>query len=339
MNAFVTGSTGLLGSNLVQQLLEAGYCVKALARSAEKAKRLLGAHPNLTIVVGDMEEITGFAPALAGCDLLFHCAAYFREYFGNGDHWPKLKRINVDGTIELFTQAERHGLQKVIYVSSSAVIGNGTHGQPGDESTPPGIMSAENLYAKSKVLAEEAIAQWLQSHHLPVVLILPTWMYGPQDAAPTAAGQLVIDFLNRNLPAIIPGGSAVVDVRDVASAMIAAVEKGKSGERYIINNEYQSLAAINRLLAKISGAPAPRIHIPYPAALLLAWLSEGVARLRGTETLITVNGIRTMKNGHDVSAAKAKRELGFQPRPFEATLRDTVNWYRKFQPEKLGSAS
>jgi dihydroflavonol-4-reductase len=339
MNAFVTGSTGLLGSNLVKQLLGGGHTVKALARSAAKAQQLLGTHPNLTVVVGDLEDIPSFAPQMAGCDLLFHCAAYFREYFGRGDHWPKLKRINVDGTIALLTQAEQQGVQKVIYVSSSAVIGNGAHGGLGDESTPPGAMSVDNLYAKSKVLAEEAISEWLKTHQLPVVLILPTWMYGPQDAAPTGAGQLVLDFLNRNLPAVVPGGSAVVDVRDVAEAMIAAVDKGKSGERYIINNHYQSLAGINQLLAKISNVPAPRIHIPYPAALLLPWLSESAARLRGTETLITVSGIRTMKNGHDVSAAKAKRELGFQPRPFEETLRDTINWYRQFQPEKVGNAS
>lgn len=338
MNAFVTGSTGLLGSNLVKQLLDGGHKVKALARSSAKAQRLLGVHPNLTIVEGDLADIPSFAPQMAGCDLLFHCAAYFREYFGQGDHWPKLKAINVDGTIALLTQAEQQGVQKVIYVSSSAVIGNGVNGKAGDESTPPGVMTADNLYAKSKVLAEEAIAKWLPHHQLPVVLILPTWMYGPQDAAPTAAGQLVIDFLNRNLPAIIPGGSAVVDARDVASAMIAAVAKGKNGERYIINNQYQSLASINQLLAKLSKVPAPRLHIPYPAALLLAWLAETMARLRGTETLITINGIRTMKNGHNVSAAKAKRDLDFQPRPFEETLLDTINWYRQFQPEKVGQA-
>lgn len=338
MNAFVTGSTGLLGSNLVKQLLESGHTVKALARSAAKAQQLLGTHPNLTIVVGDLEDIPGFAPQMAGCDLLFHCAAYFREYFGQGDHWPKLKRINVDGTIALLNQSEQLGLQKVIYVSSSAVIGHGANGKPGDESTPPGAMITDNLYAKSKLLAEEAIAKWLPDHQLPVVLILPTWMYGPQDVAPTGAGQLVLDFLNRKLPGVVPGGSAVVDARDVAAAMIAAVEKGKSGERYIISNHYHSLADINRLLAKVSQVPAPRIHIPYPVALLVAWVSETTARLRGTDTLITVNGIRTMKNSHAVSATKAERELDFRPRSFEETLRDTINWYRQFQPEKVGQA-
>ena len=336
MNAFVTGSTGLLGSNLVKQLLDGGYTVKALARSASKAQQLLGTHPKLTIVVGDMENIPSFAAQMAGSDLLFHCAAYFREYYGQGDHWAKLKRINVDGTIELFTQAEEKGVQKVIYVSSSATIGRGPNGQPGDESTPPGALTAGNLYAQSKVLAEEAIATWLKSHSLPVVLILPTWMYGPQDAAPTGAGQLILDYLNRNLPGVVPGGSAVVDARDVANAMITAVEKGKSGERYIISNQFQTLGHINQLLAKISNVPAPRMYIPYPVALLVAWCSETVARLRGTETLITVNGIRTMKNALDVSAAKAKRELGFHPRSFEETLRDTINWYRQFQPEKVG---
>lgn len=335
MNAFVTGSTGLLGSNLIKLLLEQGWQVTALARSSEKARRQLGDSPNLTIVQGDMEEIAGFAAKMKGCDLLFHVAAYFREYYGSGDHWAMLEKINIKGTVSLLDEALKQGIQKVIYVSSSGVIGVPDNGKPGDEATPPGDMQTQNLYMKSKVLAEQAIAEWHKTHSLPVVLILPTWMWGPQDAAPTAAGQLTLDFLNRNLPAIVPGGSSVVDARDVAQMMIAAVEKGKSGERYIINNEFWSITHIASTLEKITGVAAPKVHLPYPVALSVAWLSETMARLRGTETLLTVSGIRTMQHGHNVTAAKAQRELGFRPRPFTETLRDTVAWYQQNQPEKI----
>jgi dihydroflavonol-4-reductase len=339
MKAFVTGSTGLLGSNLTRLLLEQGYEVVALARSPEKARAQLGQSARLSVVRGDIEDNATFVDKLAGCDVLFHCAAYFRESFGSGDHWPKLKRINVDGTIDLLNKAEAAGVKRVIYVSSSATIGHSADGRPGDESTPPDANLDGQLYAQSKVLAEQEIAKWLKTHALPVVLILPTWIYGPQDAAPTAAGQLVIDFLNRQLPAIPPGGSAIVDVRDVAQGMINAVERGRSGERYILNNEYQSLVSINALLEKISGVPATKVHLSYPIAVGMAWVMQTLAALQGKDALITVAGIRTMQNGRDTNAAKARRELGFAPRPFADTLRDTVAWFRANQPDKLKGSS
>jgi dihydroflavonol-4-reductase len=337
MKAFVTGSTGLLGSNLVKQLLEQGHEITALARSPEKAHKQLGSSPHLTVVKGDIEDNATFADALRGCDVLFHTAAYFREYLGSGtDHWAKLQRINVEGTIDLLNRAEQAGINKVIYVSSSGIF-DATSGEVINESTPPGPFQEQNLYFKSKVLAEQRIAEWLakRSHALPVVLMLPTWIWGPGDAAPTAAGQLTLDFLNGKLPAIIEGRSTIVDARDVAQAMINAVEKGRSGERYIIANRQVTLEEIMMTLEKVSGVRSPRLRISYPVALLMAYASEAMARLRGTETLITVTGIRTLQDRSQVDASKAQRELGHRPRPVEDTLRDAVAWYRANQPEKI----
>ncbi len=326
MKAFVTGSTGLLGSNLVHLLSEQGHEVKALARARDKARQIL-ADTRAEIVVGDMENIEGFAAELEGSDVLFHTAAYFREYLSSGNHWPMLEKINIQGTIKLLTEAEKRGVKKVIYVSSSSVIGGGPNGEPGDESSEPGSDIEENLYAKSKVLAEQAIGQWLKTHALPVVLILPTVIYGPSDAGPTGAGKVILDFLHQRLPGIPPGGFSVIDARDVAQAMINAVEQGRSGERYIINNRLYSIGEILQMLENITGVPAPTRRIPYPVALAVAWLSETRARLTGGDTAVTVNGIRVLRVGRQVKADKAKRELGLTVRPFEDTLRDEVNWY------------
>jgi dihydroflavonol-4-reductase len=326
MKAFVTGSTGLLGSNLVHLLSAQGHEVKALARSRDKARQILG-DTRAEIVVGDMQDIEGFTAALKGSDVLFHTAAYFREYFGPGDHWATLNKINVEATIHLLTEAEKRGVKKVIYVSSSNVIGLKPGGEPGDESTPPDSRSAENLYSKSKVLAEQAIAAWLKTHALPVVLILPSAMFGPHDAAPTSAGKIVLDCLHRRLPGIPPGGFSVVDARDVAQAMLNAVERGKSGERYIVNNRYHSLGEILHLLETITGVPAPTRRIPYPLALAVGWLSETRARLTGTESAATINGVRILRAALRVKSDRAERELGVTFRPFEDTLRDEVNWY------------
>jgi len=337
MNTFVTGSTGLVGSNLVRLLLNQGHKVTALARNPEKALRQLGESPNLVIVKGDIEDNAGFAASMQGCDVLFHTAAYFREYFGNGDHWERLKRINVEGTIDLLTRAEQLGVKKVIYVSSSGVL-DASSGQKVDESTGSGPTQEENLYFKSKILAEQRIADWLKTHHLPVVLILPTWIWGPGDAAPTTAGQMVLDFLNKKLPGVVEGSSSLVDSRDVAQAMLNAVEFGRSGERYIVANQKVTLSEIMVMLEKVSGVPAPKMYIPYFMALAVAFMSETMARLRGKDTLITVRGVRTLQDKSSFDASKAQRELKVTPRPLEQTLRDAVKWYVENQPEKVNGA-
>lgn len=325
MKAFVTGSTGLLGSNLVYALLEAGYEVKALVRSPEKARKQFGDLP-IHYVQGDMEDVAAFAHELLGSDVLFHTAAYFREFFGLGDHWDMLEKINVHGTIELFNHAEKHGVKKTIYVSSSGVIGMKPDGSAGDENTPPDAATLDNLYFRSKVVAETKIAEWLKTHQMPVVLILPTAIFGPRDAAPTASGQLIIDFLEGKLPAIPPGGFSVVDARDVAAAMIAAVEKGKSGERYIINNSYYDVDSILDILAKLTGRPKPAFKLPVFMALAFAYVSEFQSRFTGQDPIVMVNGVKTLASRRAVRSIKTE-VLGIKPRPFELSLHDELRWF------------
>lgn len=328
MKAFVTGSTGLLGTNLVRLLVEQGHSVKALARSREKAQQVIGDLPNVEIIIGDMEDIPGFAGHMAGCDVLFHTAAYFREYYQPGDHWKTLETINITGTVRVLEEAEKHGVKKAIYVSSSGVIGRTADGSPADETTPPGKFNYSNLYFKSKILAEEAVFQFLKTHTLPVVLILPGWMFGPYDNAPTSAGQIVLDLLDRKLPGIPPGGNIIADARDVAQGMINAVERGRSGERYIIDGHFHSINELVQIIAKVSGVPGPTLRFPYPMLLVYAWVSETIARLTGSSTLIAVEGIRTLNNPIYTTSAKAVRELGVTYRPLEETLRDEVAYYR-----------
>lgn len=241
---------------------------------------------------------------VAGCDVLFHTAAYFREYYQPGDHWKTLEAINVAGTMQLLAAAEQHGVSKVIYTSSNGVTGAPVAGQPGDETTPPDAISMDNLYFRSKVLAERKIDEFLQKSALPVVLILPAWMFGPGDAAPTTCGQIVLDFLNRRLPGIIDGGGAPVDVRDVAQAMINAV-------------------------------PRPTRRIPYGVSLVYAWFAETFSRLTGKPTLVTINGVKTVRYRRLTNSAKARRELDATFRPLSETLRDEVAWFRQHRPELL----
>jgi dihydroflavonol-4-reductase len=326
MRAFVTGATGLLGSNIVSALLADGHEVTGLVRSEQKAAR---AFPKgeVKLVAGDMCDVAAFTPALKGCDVLFHTAAYFREYYQPGDHKAVLEKVNVQATIDLLIAAEKSGLRKAVYISSSGVIG-GTAEGPGNEETLPDELATSNLYFASKISAELAIGRFLKERALPVVLILPGWMWGPGDWAPTASGQLVLDFLNRKLPGIVEGGASIADARDVARATLTAMDRGHSGERYIVGGRYFELAEVLTALERITGVPAPKRHIPYPLALAVGFASESWARLSGHPSLVTVEGIKTMHARKAVTSEKAITELAASFRPFEETVRDEVEWFR-----------
>jgi dihydroflavonol-4-reductase len=337
MRAFVTGSTGLLGNNLVRALLAAGHEVVALARSRSKAQRQF-AGLKLEIVEGDILKPESFVAALKRCDLFFHTAAFFREYYQPGDHQQTLRATNIDATIALLDAAEAAGIKKTIYVSSSGVIGMKPDGSPGDETSAPDTLSLQNLYFRSKVEAEEAVFAWIKAHRMPVVLILPGWMFGPGDAAPTGAGGFLLDHLNRRLPGKLQGTIDIVDARDVASAMVAALEHGRPGERYIVGGEETTIAALHETIAQVSGVPAPSLDLPTPLVAMLARFSDAVAALTRRPSAIPLEGIRTLTANKSASSAKAIRELGATFRPLSETIRDTVAWYAEQQPENVAQA-
>ncbi len=327
MKAFVTGATGLLGNNLVRALLAEGHTVRALVRSETKAWRLLG-DTGAELVLGNMDAVPRFAGALAGCDVVFHTAAYFREYYGAGDHGPKLEAINVSGTLALAEAARARGVRRMVHMSSAGTIGLRADGSPGNEDTPPAPIARKNLYFKSKVVAAERLSELAQRIGLDVVQVLPGWMFGPWDAAPTSSGRLVLDFLAGTLRAIPPGGMNAVDARDVAAGMIRAADRGRPGNKYILGGSFVTLGDIADTLAEITGLPAPHARIPYPVAWAYASFAETWARITGGETLISVVAVRAMHAKLHVSSARAERWLGWHHRPLRETLLDEVAWYR-----------
>ncbi len=324
--AFVTGATGLLGSNLCQLLKEQGWQVKGLVRSIDKAKRFLGSSA-VELIQGDMENVPAFAQALKGVDVVFHTAAFFREYYQPGHHWEKMKRINVDATMELLQAAEARGVGRTIFTSSSGVIQTYPD-RAATETAPYSKFAQKNLYFKTKVLAEREIYRFLDTSRMDVVMILPGWMMGPGDAAPTSAGQMVLDLLASKLPGIINGGASLTDARDVAAAMVIAAEQGERGERYIVAGPLKTMKDIALELEAISGVKAPRMEIPDWLALSIAWLLETWAGLTGGVNPMPLAGIQTLLEKANLSSAKADQELGVTFRPFRNTLKDTVLWYQ-----------
>ncbi|MEM7138369.1 MAG: NAD-dependent epimerase/dehydratase family protein [Myxococcota bacterium] len=327
MKAFVTGSTGLLGNNLVRELLAGGHEVVGLTRSAEKFDRMLG-DTAAAPVVGDIQEVDVFADQIRGCDVVFHTAAYFREYYGKGDHVAELEKINVDATLTLMDAADARGVPVFVHTSSSGTIGSGPNGEPGDEDCPAPEKQLRNLYFRSKVEGDAKIRAYQAQQGMRVVQILPGWMWGPGDAGPTGAGQIVLDFMDGKFPAVPEGGSSVVDARDVAAAMIKAVDQ-PHGERFIVGGVYHSLRELIDLLAEATGRPSPKGNLPSWLAIGYAHAAEAWASLTGGRAAANLEGVRTMAGKHRVNSAKAEAALGATFRPIDETVRDVVGWYQE----------
>ena len=327
--AFVTGSTGLLGNNLVHLLAGRGVRVKALARSREKASQQFAGIQG-EIIEGDMLDVARFAPALAGCDALFHTAAHFRDSYKGGKHWDRLLAVNVEGTGRLLEAAHAAGVRRAVHTSSIAVL-NGRAGQLIDETMERREADADDYY-RSKILADRAVRAFLDGHpDMFVAMVLPGWMFGPGDVGPTSSGQLVMDFFRRKLPGRIPGSFSVVDARDVARHQVAALERGRSGERYLAAGRHMTMDDLFPLLAEVSGVAAPTRRIPLAMLRALAAGYELYAGITGKPVLVSRASVKLLAQEADRSHydhVKSERELGCAFRPTAETLADTVAWYR-----------
>ncbi|MBC7941846.1 MAG: SDR family oxidoreductase [Chitinophagaceae bacterium] len=339
--AFVTGSTGLLGNNLVRALVARGVSVRALARSPDKARRQFAGLAGVHVVQGDMAEVARFAPALSGCDVLFHTAAFFRESYTGGSHRKALLKTNVVSWRTLLEQAFNHGIRRVVNTSSIGVL-DGPPGRPIDESMVRAATDADDYYF-SKMKADEVLLAFLASHpELWAVMVLPGWMHGPGDAGPTSAGQFTLDYLAGRLPGVMQGSVSFVDARDVAQALIAAGERGRRGERYLAAGRHITLKDLLAEYEKVTGLPAPTRAVPSWLLWALALASEGFARLTRRPVLLSLATVRLMRREAGrthFDQAKSGRELGLQLRPIGQTLADEVAWFRANLPPAAGGRS
>lgn len=327
--AFVTGATGLLGNNLVRELIAEGWYVRAMVRSPEKAARQF-AGLNLEIVTGDMLDVSGFADALTGVEVVFHTAAYFRDSYKGGRHWEALYTANVKGTVSLLDHAYRTGVRRFVHTSSVAVL-RGTKGQIINESMLRDERDADDYY-RSKILSDRVVLDFLDSHpDFWATLVLPGWMHGPGDFGPTSAGQTVLDVAGERLPGVPPGSFSVVDARDVAQAMILANRQGRRGERYLAAGLHMTMADLLPLIAQATGTKAPARRIPLFFLHLIAAGNELYARMTGKPVLLSwamARTVATENNRSHYDPAKTNRELGLEFRPVIETLRDEVDWFR-----------
>jgi dihydroflavonol-4-reductase len=323
MLAFVTGATGFLGSHVARVLEAQGADLRLLVRPTSNLKNLNGLRAETA--VGDLRDAASLEKAMAGCDVVFHVAADYRLWVRDP---VEMYRSNVDGTRAILEAARKTGVRSVVYTSSVATIGFTGDGRPADEDSPVALADMIGHYKRSKFMAEQ-VAIEAGRGAMKVVTVNPTTPVGEQDIKPTPTGRIVVDFLKRKFPAYVETGLNLVDVRECARGHIAALEKGRSGERYILGGEDLTLKQILDTLGAISGLPSPTVKLPYFVAYAAGAVDQTVSgRLLGREPRATVETVRMGKKKMWASSAKAERELGWKTVSAEPALRRAVEWFR-----------
>jgi dihydroflavonol-4-reductase len=323
LRAFVTGATGFLGSHVARVLAEQGADLRLLVRPSSNLKNLEGLKAETAI--GDLRDPASLEKAIAGCEVVFHVAADYRLWVPDPN---EMYRSNVEGTRAIIEAARKNAVRCVVYTSSVATMGFTGNGRPADEDSPVALADMIGHYKRSKFMAEQ-VALEAGCGAMRVVTVNPTTPVGEQDVKPTPTGRILVDFLKRKFPAYVDTGLNLVDVRECARGHITALEKGKSGERYILGGENLTLKQILDKLGAISGLPSPKVKLPYFVAYLAGAVDETVSgRMLGREPRATIETVRMGKKKMWASSSKAERELGWKTLPADAALRRAVEWFR-----------
>jgi dihydroflavonol-4-reductase len=323
MRVFVTGATGFLGSHVARVLAEQGADIRLLVRPTSNLKNLEGLKAETAI--GDLRDPASLEKAMACCEVVFHVAADYRLWVRDPN---EMYRSNVEGTRAIIEAARKNAVRCVVYTSSVATMGFTGNGHPADEDSPVALADMIGHYKRSKFMAEQ-VALEAGRDAMRVVTVNPTTPVGEQDVKPTPTGRIVVDFLKRKFPAYVDTGLNLVDVRECARGHVAALEKGKSGERYILGGENLTLKQILDKLGAISGLPSPKVKLPYFVAYLAGAVDETVSgRMLGREPRATIETVRMGKKKMWASSSKAERELGWKTLPADAALRRAVEWFR-----------
>jgi dihydroflavonol-4-reductase len=329
MKCFVTGASGFIGSHLVHELLAREHRVKALVRPGSDRRGLAGAEVELAD--GDLGDRELLRREMQGCDWCFHCAASYHLWLP--DYKP-MYAANVAGTFNVIEAAGHAGCGRIVYTSTVGCIGlpKEVNGQvtPSTEADLITDANFSNDYKRSKWEAEQIAVKFARDG-LPVVIVNPSAPVGPGDLKPTPTGQIIVDFLNRKLPAYLETGLNWVHVRDVAAGHVLAAEKGIVGQRYILGNRdgNWTMKETLRALQEITGIPAPKIKIPHWVALAAAHVSEPIAALTGKPPKAPLAGVRMAKYKMWFNPAKAIHELGLPQTPPKQAFADAVEWFRQ----------
>lgn len=319
---FLTGGTGFVGAHLARVLAERGAAVRCLVRPTSDRSNLAGL--DVELFEGDLQDRRSLDRGLKGCTTAFHCAADYRLYAPDPQ---EIYDINVGGTDHLMAAAAEAGVAKVVYTSSVGALGLHPDGSPADETTPVTLDDMIGHYKRSKFLAERTAESWAE-RGLPVVIVNPSTPVGDLDVKPTPTGRMIVDFLNRKMPAYVDSGLNLIDVRDVAEGHLLAAERGEVGRKYILGHQNLTLKEILDRLAARTGLPSPKVRLPHWIPLTVAAVDTTWARWTGGTPRVSLESVRMSKKRMFFDGSRAVAELDLPQSPIDEALARAVAWFR-----------
>ncbi|MEM8675175.1 MAG: hopanoid-associated sugar epimerase [Cyanobacteria bacterium P01_G01_bin.67] len=319
MKAFVTGGTGFVGANLIRLLLQKGYDVRALVRKNSSLNNLKSL--DVEIVTGDLNS-SELTQQMSGCQVLFHVAAQYSLWQADS---KLLYRSNILGTRNIFACAQQAGIERTVYTSSVAAIGVKLDSIANEAYQSP-VDKLVGDYKKSKYYAEQEAVKAVQQGQ-DIVIVNPSTPIGAFDLKPTPTGEIIVRFLQRKMPFYVDTGLNLIDVKDVAQGHILALEKGNTGDRYILGNQNLTFKQLLSKLEQITGLPAPKYTIPYWIPYSVAWLEEKVLAKLGKPPTIALDGVRMSRQKMFYDASKAVNDLGLPQTDIDRAIKDAVQWF------------
>jgi dihydroflavonol-4-reductase len=322
LQAFVTGGTGFIGSHLVERLVRDNQHVRVLARKTSDTEKLSGL--GVEVVKGDVIDPASLKGKMKDCDTLYHVANVYDWWLPNKSTFYK---VNVDGTRNVLNEAMGSGVEKIVYTSSVAAIGE-KKGEIASEDTSHSKYFPSD-YNRSKYLGLEEAMKMRAENGLPVVAVMPSAVIGPGDFK--ATGRTILDFLNKKLPGVFYTGTifGYVDVNDVVRGHVLAAEKGRVGEKYVLSSENLALGDLFEILSDISGVPVPKRNIAPLMAKTFSYFMEFNSLFTRKPPRFPLGLVRSMEHGLAVDNSKARKELGMEFTPMKETLARTIEWYRE----------
>ena len=320
MKVAVTGANGHIGANLCRSLLKKGYSVKTLSYKDTRAIAGL----NVENITGNVLEVESLKDLISDVDVVFHLAVIISI---QGDSGGRMHKVNVDGTRNIINVCKNFGNKRLIHYSSIHAFEQHPLDKLLDE-TRPLVGDKAFKYDKSKVASEKLVLEAARNG-LDAVILSPTAVLGPYDFKPSLMGYVLLNLYNRKFPALIPGGYNWVDARDVAEGSISAIEKAERGEKYLLGGNYHGIQELGNLVEKITGKKPPKLISPLWLAHVGVPFSTIYNKLANKPSLFTHESLQILKNSNKhISNEKAKKVLGFSPRPLEETIKDSITWFK-----------
>jgi dihydroflavonol-4-reductase len=317
----VTGASGFVGSAVARALIARGFHVRALMRATSPRTNVSDLAAE--IAEGDMRDTKSMRRAMKGTRYLFHVAADYRLWARDPE---EIVRNNREGTRIVMDAALAEGVEKVVYTSSVATL-KPIAGRAADETSRHDAQSAIGAYKRSKVLAERVVEQMIAQQGLPATIVSPSTPIGPRDVKPTPTGRILVEAATGRMPAYVDTGLNLAHVDDVAQGHILALDRGRTGEHYILGGQDATLAEMLAIIAALSNRKPPRLNLPRAPLYPLAHAAEAWASFSGREPFLTVDALKMSQHRMFFTSAKAERELGYRARPYREALSDALAWF------------